>query len=198
MYDQYVTLITLTNKFKPNLNLPIKNQISERSQNVFSQNNRKSYQCGTRFETKTTKATSLIVGGITADRYDFPWLVAQYHLGKQFICGGSLVSSKIVVTAAHCLREKRTIATRRPQDTTFLLGKYKLTDINEQGYIVSDVQRFEVHPNWNSFSETYDSDIGIAVLAKNIPFSDTIRSICVWPLGQNHYDVIGKPGIVAG
>lgn len=96
VYGQYVTMITLTNKFKPNPNLvkqsPSFNQFSQRSQNFYEPNT--PIQCGTRAKT-TQKVASFIVGGNTAEKYDFPWLVAQYHRNV-FVCGGSLLSNRIV------------------------------------------------------------------------------------------------------
>lgn len=70
---------------------------------VFSNRNKDSnYQCGSR-KMPMTMATSLVINGFKAKRTDFPWLVAHYH-SNHFICGGSLVSHRIVVTASHCWR----------------------------------------------------------------------------------------------
>lgn len=60
-----------------------------------------SFKCGER--QNKNQALSLIIGGAKAKPYDFPWLVAHFHREHGFICGGSLVSRKIVVTAAHCM-----------------------------------------------------------------------------------------------
>jgi len=42
-----------------------------------------------------------ITGGSTAARGQFPWQVALIINGASF-CGGSLISSQWILTAAHC------------------------------------------------------------------------------------------------
>lgn len=43
-----------------------------------------------------------IVGGTTANIAEFPWMVGMTKRG-QFHCGGSLITRRHVLTAAHCL-----------------------------------------------------------------------------------------------
>jgi secreted trypsin-like serine protease len=43
-----------------------------------------------------------IVGGDDADRTRFPYYVALVDANDQFVCGGSLIASDVVLTAAHC------------------------------------------------------------------------------------------------
>ena len=54
--------------------------------------------CGLQYTGKGTK----IVGGVEADEYEYPWQVAMYVSGRR-ICGGSLIASDWVMTAAHCV-----------------------------------------------------------------------------------------------
>ena len=44
---------------------------------------------------------SRIVGGQQASEGEFPWQVSLQQYGRHF-CGGSLISTKYVMTAAHC------------------------------------------------------------------------------------------------
>lgn len=48
-----------------------------------------------------------IVGGLEAAKGDFPFMVAFYYDGM-FNCGGSLLNSNTVLTAAHCLEGRVT------------------------------------------------------------------------------------------
>ncbi|KHJ44629.1 trypsin [Trichuris suis] len=47
-----------------------------------------------------------IVGGTTAVLESQPWIVALLYRGR-FFCGGSLISDRFVVTAAHCVANAR-------------------------------------------------------------------------------------------
>jgi secreted trypsin-like serine protease len=44
-----------------------------------------------------------IIGGETADRGEWPWQCALYYNGN-FNCGGILIGTRAVLTAAHCVQ----------------------------------------------------------------------------------------------
>jgi hypothetical protein len=56
-------------------------------------------------------STEKIQHGKEAKLFEHPWIVAMYVVNETsgqeiFFCGGSLVSEKVIITAAHCIREK--------------------------------------------------------------------------------------------
>lgn len=59
-------------------------------------------QCGKPLN--TNKPVARIVGGYDVGYYKYPWM-ATLMKDNMVNCGGSLISSKIVITAAHCYKE---------------------------------------------------------------------------------------------
>ena len=52
----------------------------------------------------TTITTSKCIGCSTAKRGQYPWQVElSMRKGLRLLCGGSLITSKLVLTAAHCV-----------------------------------------------------------------------------------------------
>lgn len=125
-------------------------------------------------------------------------LAAFYHSSSGFICGGSLISAKLVVTAAHCIQNKNEQVRRRAEDSTFYLGKHNLESLFEPNIVVAGVTDLIVHPNWNFNDDHFDADIAIAVLLNHVPFSKFIRPICIWTETSSYEDMIGHNGVVTG
>ena len=75
--------------------------------------------CGRRpFEPEKASLTSRIVNGQIAAVGDWGWQVAMLYNGK-FYCGGSLINSQWILTAAHCV-ERNT----NPSGYSFLIGAH--------------------------------------------------------------------------
>ena len=51
---------------------------------------------------RENEAGSKIVSGWNADEGEWPWIAALLNNGRQF-CGGSLITRKHILTAAHCV-----------------------------------------------------------------------------------------------
>lgn len=120
--------------------------------------------CGQRYA--VTNISPFIVNGEETKRGDWPWMVAIYlnkPTGLSFNCGGSLVSARAVVSAAHCINT----ATKNYQASEVLLwlGRYSLTDWSEVGAVSSNVQYIYIHPDYKRQRESYDADISILLMA---------------------------------
>lgn len=80
--------------------------------------------CGTRHS--ETQIIPLIYGGETIQRGDYPWTVAIYTneaTGLSFSCGGTIISARTVITAAHCINTSTRNYTA--QEVVLYLGRYR-------------------------------------------------------------------------
>ncbi|KAG4070167.1 hypothetical protein HA402_003857 [Bradysia odoriphaga] len=46
-----------------------------------------------------------IIGGNEAARYQFPYMVSLYIHPSNGFCGGSLITDRTILTAAHCIKQ---------------------------------------------------------------------------------------------
>uniref|UniRef100_A0A3B3U4G5 Coagulation factor IXa n=1 Tax=Poecilia latipinna TaxID=48699 RepID=A0A3B3U4G5_9TELE len=101
-----------------------------------------------------------IVGGRSVAPGEIPWqvLFRPKPSGRLF-CGGSILSERWVITAAHCLREAA--------------GSFS------KDYEVLEEQP---HPRYNATLNIYNHDIALLYLKEPISFSATVRPICIGPM----------------
>ena len=109
-----------------------------------------------------------IVGGKETDRNFYPWMVALIFNTDQF-CGGTLISSRWVLTAGHC--------TDGADEVRLLLGAHNIRVLREEGREEFVSRVIIPHPQFNLMFLT--NDIALVQLPQQIQFRDTIRPICL-------------------
>jgi hypothetical protein len=98
-----------------------------------------------------------IVGGTTAPTGAYPFFVSVQTSGGSHFCGGTLVSSTRVLTAAHCVDGGVTAAGLR-----VVIGANKLSAPTPQGEI-RNVSAIAINPAWNA--TTFENDVAILTLS---------------------------------
>ncbi|NXV35416.1 CTRC protein, partial [Rissa tridactyla] len=124
-----------------------------------------------------------VVGGEDARAHSWPWQISlQYsrYGAWHHTCGGTLIASNWVLTAAHCISSSL--------NYRVVLGKQVLSEEDEAGSLAVGVDKIIVHENWNSFFII--NDIALIKLAQEVEVSETIQPACLPPAGltlENNY-----------
>ncbi|KAM4658958.1 coagulation factor IX-like isoform 1-T5 [Amazona ochrocephala] len=131
---------------------------------------------------------SRVTGGTLCHRGHCPWQVLIRNSKNIGFCGGSLISSRWVVTAAHCLDLVR------PHHVTIGdFDKYQREFKEQKIY----VERSWTHPHYDS--SNYNSDIALLYLSSAVVFNEYAIPICLpSPSLATLLSEEGRIGMVSG
>ncbi|XP_026711384.1 venom prothrombin activator notecarin-D2-like isoform X2 [Athene cunicularia] len=131
---------------------------------------------------------SRITGGTLCHRGHCPWQVLIRNSNDVGFCGGSLISSRWVVTAAHCLD-----LVRPHHVTVGDFDKYQ-REFKEQKI---GVERTWTHPHYDS--NIYNSDIALLYLSSAVVFNEYAAPVCLpSPSLAALLSAEGRAGMVSG
>lgn len=128
-------------------------------------------QCGQSIVSHPIKR---IVGGVPSELHAWPWIAALgFENDKdeiKFLCGGTLITQRHVLTAAHCVIRDSLKIVR--------LGEHEIDNDNDGAnpIDIKVVQRL-IHKGYHS--AFYHNDIAILTLERDVEFTDFIRPICL-------------------
>ncbi|KAH8303657.1 hypothetical protein KR018_009656, partial [Drosophila ironensis] len=122
--------------------------------------------CGT-----VNRVFKKIVGGVVSRKGSWPWIALLGYdtaSGSPFRCGGTLITARHVLTAAHCVLD----------DLSFVrLGEYDLSTDTETPHVDINVTRYVAHPDYSRWNGR--SDLAMLYLERNVEFTKTILPICL-------------------
>ncbi|XP_042889047.1 chymotrypsin BI-like [Penaeus japonicus] len=110
-------------------------------------------------------AAPRIVGGYEAAPHSWPHQVALFIDGAQF-CGGSLISSEWVLTAAHCMDGASMVEV--------VMGAHNIRQ-HEPSQVSMTSYNFFTHESWNSWF--LKNDIALIKLPSPVAFNQYIQAV---------------------
>eukprot|EP00094_Tigriopus_californicus_P010048 TCALIF_09691-PA protein Name:"Similar to Trypsin II-P29 (Gallus gallus)" AED:0.12 eAED:0.12 QI:0/0.75/0.6/0.8/0.5/0.6/5/0/383 len=110
--------------------------------------------------------------GLDAVRFEFPWMAAlgKFKTGGSpfWFCGGTLINSRWVLTAAHCFIVNVEIVR---------LGQLDLEDTQSPDIQDFKVERAILHPSYNS--SLLNHDLALIKLDQAVKFTRAIQPLCL-------------------
>ncbi|KAG7209884.1 hypothetical protein KM043_011485 [Ampulex compressa] len=145
-------------------------------------------QCGTRFSQGVNgRIKTLPYANGESEFGEYPWQVAilkKDTAESVYVCGGTLISPRHIVTAAHCVK------THAGRDLRVRLGEWDVNhDVEFYPYIERDVVSVYVHPEF--YAGTLYNDIAILKIDHEVNFERNphISPAC---LPNQHDDFVGN------
>lgn len=119
-------------------------------------------------ELPTAPSSSRIIGGTPTSIQNFPYTV-QVLYNMQLICGGSLLTTRHVLSAAHCFVDDRNVVAR-PSLFAIRAGT---TNLNAGGtvYYVTSIR---VHERYNQ--PVRDNDVAVVTLSSSVTLSNNVQT----------------------
>ncbi|XP_012215628.1 trypsin-1-like [Linepithema humile] len=133
-----------------------------------------------------TNKHTRIVGGVETLVNQYPWMTLLMYRG-QFYCGGTVINSRYVLTAAHCIDRFDT------SKMTVRIFEHDWKSTNETKSQDFKVENTLKHIGYSTTN--YNNDIALIKLKTPIRFRDSMRPVC---LPEPIKTFAGETGIVTG
>jgi len=131
------------------------------------------------------KRTSRIVGGTETEVNEYPWMAAISDSQESQFCGGTLIASQWVLTAAHCMfKDAQGTQPQTAGEIRVVLGEHDLLDSFESKIPkkVVNVSKIINHPSYAP--ATSNNDIALLKLSESVDLN-TYTPSCLPSSGDN-------------
>lgn len=138
-----------------------------------------------------------IAGGVESDPYKWPWMASIFRRftaarPNKFLCGGSLINTRYILTAAHCCV---TGATNIPRPASSFLVRMGSNHLEAGGEDFS-VSKVMIHSNF-SYNGQYN-DIALLRLGTKVAYTDRVAAVCLPDLSLAEQNLEGMIATVVG
>ncbi|XP_037912913.1 serine protease 44-like isoform X2 [Hermetia illucens] len=106
--------------------------------------------------------------GRTAQNYTYPWQAAIYDNEDKFACGGSVITTFHILTAAHCA-----------EGETGWYIQLGMTDMRAKDGVRFELLSWIIHPGFHLRESASWNDIAIGYLTPEIKFDYHIQPVCL-------------------
>ncbi|KAG5892105.1 hypothetical protein JTB14_008074 [Gonioctena quinquepunctata] len=147
------------------------------------------------------EVAALVYGGEDTGKYEYPWIAAIYikdngeYINK---CGGTLISPRVVITAAHCVTNG--YGNAFSEDLIEIgTGKYfnKYGDPRDIHAQYSKAARVTAHGEFRALTRRYQYDIALIITKKIFTLGEVVQPACFNNLNII-YPRVGSIGELAG
>ncbi|XP_063608356.1 trypsin-3-like [Penaeus indicus] len=135
---------------------------------------------------KSAGATK-IVGGQASQPGEYPWMVRlSIRVGfLTYLCGGSIITSLHIITAAHCVDY-------RAPEVTVVAGEHNVETEDEGITQTIGAKKVAMHPKFDA--TTSANDIAVITLQSPLEWTDNVGPICLPPdktFGNSEAVIVG-------
>ena len=132
-------------------------------------------KCGT---LRSDRDLLFAINGTNDDNIRAPWLAAvgkysdQNYGGFLVICSGSILTNRILVTAAHCFPKSKI----PPKPDMVRVGANKIDSRYTED---RKIKEYKIHPKYDYQNATYYYDVALIILHEELRFTSKISPICL-------------------
>ena len=169
------------------------------------------YPCGVNLDFRGDVGT--VTGGEETEKHEYPWMVyvcGEYNYEYEEVsisdiaydntiikcneaCGGTLISTKHVLTAAHCVAK----SSRSIDNTYVLLGAHNIQESREYAYLSA----IHIFPGYKKDVEREyrnSPDVAILELEDKVTFGPDLNRVCLPTVAESMQTHEGIGGRVSG